>query len=443
MAGIILKIGNRRIEVLKGYVFLIFITSLLGVSFFSVDFVFFQLSPYRFFILFSPFMLFFVKKEQRLRLRREKNIFSWCVFLSIWILYSIFTLFWVDDYAAWTKSFIMLLCACMITWLIALTIHQKSDFFKMFKILECIGLLYVLWGMYEVFTGDYLFALSEVARDADRAANSGSTIGMRMPLVTHGNTNDYAFFMMFIVFNSMALAYRKVKRSGRVLSWLIVTLCLFLILCTQSRSVLIGVVLGFCAMIFSYFQSCSLKRKIRFLMFVGIGFCLCGGLFISNLHYVDGLFTVDIHADTGSDEVRMSLIKNGLIILYDHAFLGTGLSNIEYHMAKFPIETVNIHNWWFEILVSSGVIIFLLYIGLFLCNLNKAYRLSVCKRNKQERAVSRCILGWMIAFVIGCMGSSSLVTAEWMWPLIALYFSYIGFLWYSNVIEKEELFNNF
>jgi len=65
----------------------------------------------------------------------------------------------------------------------------------------------------------------------------------------------------------------------------------------------------------------------------------------------------------------MNLIRNGLVFLSSTFGFGVGAGNIEYWMEHNPVyntsSITNMHNWWIEILVAYGVIIFILYIVFF------------------------------------------------------------------------------
>ena len=89
-------------------------------------------------------------------------------------------------------------------------------------------------------------------------------------------------------------------------------------------------------------------------------------------------------------------------------------------------EITNIHNWWMEILVSSGVLIFIIYIVVYTKSIWKLYRMALVKKDKDIMNISICFLCFLVAFLIGAMGASSLMTSEWLWPIMAVVMSFVN-----------------
>ena len=90
------------------------------------------------------------------------------------------------------------------------------------------------------------------------------------------------------------------------------------------------------------------------------------------------VFTFDVHKENSSDFVRLNLILNGLLFLMKNLLMGTGLGGIEYYMQNYAVldtlGIMNMHNWWFEILVASGIFIFCGYCFFYVRLLNHMWR---------------------------------------------------------------------
>jgi teichuronic acid biosynthesis protein TuaE len=87
---------------------------------------------------------------------------------------------------------------------------------------------------------------------------------------------------------------------------------------------------------------------------------------------------------------------------------------------------VNMHNWWMEILVGYGIIVFIMYIIFFcklLIHLIKKYKLS---RNRIDYSVSLGMIFSMTGFIIGSTSSSSNLNSEWLWVFWAIVIAYQG-----------------
>lgn len=122
-----------------------------------------------------------------------------------------------------------------------------------------------------------------------------------------------------------------------------------------------------------------------------------------------------------SVSIRKYLIGNGFHFLAESHFLGVGAGNVEHYMAGAPgvEDKTNIHNWWMEVLVNFGVMIFALYIGLYLWILWRLWHLAGVRRNPQLSpwirwgAVS-CLIS-LIGYSIGGMAPSTAIHFTPMW----------------------------
>jgi hypothetical protein len=110
--------------------------------------------------------------------------------------------------------------------------------------------------------------------------------------------------------------------------------------------------------------------------------------------------------------------------------MGIGLGNIEYHMAQNGIyptgNFVNIHNWWMEILVSSGIIVFGLYCWIYIKNLVHLFKFSNTLNDKNVKHIAKVFAGFLCGFIIASNGPSSLIHSEWIWPGMAVIMSFVN-----------------
>jgi teichuronic acid biosynthesis protein TuaE len=81
---------------------------------------------------------------------------------------------------------------------------------------------------------------------------------------------------------------------------------------------------------------------------------------------------------------------------------------------------LNLHNYWVEILVSYGLIIFLLYIFIYFNTVFKAYSNHLHHESRKLKKINLIILCLLISFPIAAIGPSNVFLNEWTWPLIAL-----------------------
>ncbi len=409
----------------KAYTFFLLITGLLGVHIISFDLGFIQLSPYRLLLLLSPLVFLRIKKVTIRQLVQSKN-YGYFAFMLFWVVYSIIPFIWVVDFAAWSKMYIFLLSGFITTWYIGLYLTSKEDIIRALKFVELLSVLFGIIAFLEIITGNYLF-LNESHIDfyQDRSQLQ-STIGYRVPISIFANPNNYSLFLLFSVYSSFGLSSVKMSKTGRFLSLLFAFIFAFLLLATQSRAGFIGLVLSVASYIFTLFVRIGVKNfwKILMVLFSLIIFII--PILGENKDLFEALFLINF--DSGSDAIRRNLLKNGLDFLVNSYFLGVGLGNIEYHMAHYAIyqtaQITNIHNWWFEILVSSGVIVFLFYVIVYLKNLYRLYRMSTSKFEKDVKSLASMFFCFLSGFLAASVGASSLMYSEWIWPIMAVVMSF-------------------
>ena len=242
-----------------------------------------------------------------------------------------------------------------------------------------------------------------------------STIGIRIPISAFGNPNTFGFFLLFAYCVSVSLSRLKKTRAGRIVSVISSIIFFLLIIATQSRACFISVLVGSLVLVALDFHKIKMAQKILFIVVLIAGSSYIISWLSANKELYEALMTIDVSADAdGSDRIRMNLISNGMKILSEHYFLGTGLGQIEYHMAKpgllWTRDITNIHNWWIEILVSSGVVVFVYYVALyikkFLFFLKKALAIKV---SETGRIYAKLGVSMLSVFFIGAMSASSIL----------------------------------
>ncbi len=410
------------------FTLLLLSTAFLGVQLIYIDIGFFKLSPYRILLILAPLLLIKWYRDRIPYLRKSIN-YSYFKLLLFWAFYSFATLFLVADIVAWSKSYVFFISAIITSIFIGLFLKKKDDFIKAFLIIEVIAIFLGLIGFYEIITGDYRYISEEHARLY--LILTGVT-GNRIPISIFYNPNDFATFCIFSFYISALLTMVNTHKLFKLISLLACLSFIVLIIATESR----GGFMGFVASIPFFILSLLQARTTRYKLLIIISCCLLVIFFRTtwSIYFFDDIWragtTLYVHSG-GSDTLRINLIKNGLIFLQDHFFLGTGIGNIEYHMAHsavYPVGWVaNIHNWWMEILVTSGFLIFIPYVYLYIRNAWLLYKLPRITHDKDVSVISASFFGFIIAFVVSSMSSSSLFTSEWLWPSMALIFSFVNY----------------
>jgi teichuronic acid biosynthesis protein TuaE len=409
---------------IKKLAYLSILASLIGANVISIDFNVFQLSLFRMSIFFITVAIIIQKLFNGgsiKLLRNRKNGYS-IKFMLIWLVYSIITLAWVQNYGDWFRTvyFICIGVICVIIYDKYFT--SDEDILNAFRALSIMSIIHNCFGWYEIITGNYLFLSSDRIIKYTR---------YHYPVSMFNNTNNFALFMLFSVFISYVC---MVNAKGKIMKFIyIITIIssVCLILSTNSRANLLGLIIGLIVFVFLSITQKKWRYPILILLSILlIVTIILPGVFNNILYVVNKYLTIDLSADKGSDFVRLNLIKNGFIFLYRTCGFGTGAGNIEHWMSNYGVyytsDVLNIHNWWMEILVNFGVFIFALYLIFYIKLIIDMLHKYKINNNKMNKTLSISFISCMAAYIIGSISASSNISAEWLWVFWALAIAYQG-----------------
>ncbi len=412
---------------IKTYTNVLIITCLLGANIISLNLGFFKLSLYRVLISFS-LLIIGPSINKILNNSNKKTNYDYVYLYFFWLLYSLINLIWVKDYSGWAKAFSFLLPGFLLSVFIFSYVNTKKDIIICFDLIVGISILYSLLAFYEIFTGNYLFLFDENLEFYKETVLLTSATGIRPPVTVFGNPNNYSLFLYFSIAFAMTLYKIKESKLYKYLYLTFILAAIFLIICTQSRSTFLGTTIFFITYAFLNFLRKSIIRKIVSILLILVFSVFLYFLLHDFISIFSDVTSFDFQnkGEGGSDEIRMNLIKNGMIYLFNTGFMGVGLGNIEYYMKSFPVHYTegieNMHNWWLEILVSSGVLFFISYIIIYLKEMRRIFLKFKKALDFKLKNIYLIFFSFFIGFIVSCVGPSSLITSEWIWPLMAICF---------------------
>lgn len=416
---------------MKKIVLLLIAGSLLGSNYFTIDLGSFQLSLYRICVIALPILIIYsANKDIELhRLKSSRGYFSY-KFMAFWIIYSLMSLIWVRDYNNWLKAFMFVMSGTLSIYFIGMYMNEEKDFMKVFKVIQLFIFGHSLLGYYQIFTGNYMLIQG---KNQIYYSNTIGNTGFRIPMGMFSNPNDYALFCLMGFYISIICYYISIKNITKLFSLAMSISCAFLIICTQSRANFIGFLLSLLIYWMLSIKNSKIVKKIL-IIFLSMICILLIGYFIPDLYstIIPQLSTVDLKGQIlESDVIRINLIKNGMIFFNNTLFAGVGLGNIEYYMANYQVYYVglvtDIHNWWFEILVSSGIVVFVGYTIMYVKNLKLLFKINNYSNNKGNVIIARTIFSFLIGFIIACTSSSSNINKEWLWVLWGIIYAFVNY----------------
>ncbi|MEC4714289.1 O-antigen ligase family protein [Cocleimonas sp. KMM 6895] len=383
-------------------------------------------------IFFFSFLYVYAKngKQETLFSPRNKYIyflyffFSWYTLSIIWSLNPLYTL----------QYLFYLTIGISIVFLInsyANTIYKYS---QIFVILKLFFLIAILIGILEAFTpfrlptspfSEYASLFGRKGTDfVDFNIDIIATI-RSAPTVFWGNPNNLAVSMIITLPFFLLQDKFSIKLIGLSSIFLIVSMA-------GSR----GSLISFAFLLFLYL----FMKGIRYWLPIIVIF-LTSLMFIPN--YIEGLKDSDNAriaemAGTGdalfkylskqenslnSISARQQLIKNGLDALWDSKGLGVGGgASIAVQEQKGEVggRLKSMHNFWIEILVDAGIVVFILFMTWYLSISIKLYLIHKRSKDIFFRYNSGALFLSMMSFLISAISASSVIYLLPMWLMFGM-----------------------
>lgn len=413
---------------MKKIAYISILTSLIGVSAFSIDLGIFQLSLFRAIIILMVIGLLIrllLKNGKITFINKDESNYSIMVMIS-WLIYAMISLGWVKDYGDWFRAlyFISLGVLCIILY--SRIFKTTDDILVVFRLLSIMAIVHNVIGWYEINTGNYIFLSTGIEQ----------YVRNNYPVSMFNNTNDFALFMLMSIFFLYVCAVNSKNVLWKIINIITIFSSAYLLIITGSRANILGFVLAFSLYIYMSMKNKSGRRTMLTILILLFIFILINpNALQSYIIMINQNFNSDLVF--GSDSVRINLIKNGFEFLLNTFGFGTGAGNIEYWMENYGTYytggIVNIHNWWMEILTGYGIVIFVLYITFYLRLFRSLYRKYRTTKDKKNMTISLALMCCMAGFVIGSISSSSNISSEWLWVFWAVAIAFQGI---STIIEK-------
>jgi teichuronic acid biosynthesis protein TuaE len=392
---------------------------------------------YLFHIVLVPFLLFIIFNKKILVdvISKIKTISFYHFFAIIFIWYAI-SILWSADKIASIYYLAYITMGISIVLAFKFAANNSSNQLKILKILGIIFIIEIIISLLEGLTS-FRYPISPYS---DLIEYFGRSIGYnkdlpiniiegikKTPTGFRWNPNDLATTMLiilpFFIFHHKLL----IKIAG-IISIIVV------IFLTGSRAVyfsLIFIAIGYLTLYLTKKQ--LLKHLIVILSLSAIIF---GGLKLFKTDYSTRItdisttietarvFISENHEtvnDTSSITIRQNLIKNGITALKNTYGVGVGGGNSNrIHTQKAMRNThkiTSMHNFWIEILVEGGVLIFIISLAWYFTVFFKLYIISKRSNDTDILYFAKAGSLSMIGFFIGVISLSSAIYFFPMWLL--------------------------
>lgn len=435
-------------EIMTVLIYILVASVFLGTQILDIQLGIAKLSVYRLIIgiLCILFLVLLKNNDSRIKLFRNKLSNYYTGFYVFWFVYAVISVVWSQDIVGWLKSVFFIGTGTLSILFITFFITKKKELIKLYFIVFLMIVMHNFIGWCEIIFGTYWFAdLNKL----DKYGTFDNQPMTRIPISIYANQNDYAtmlalgFFILLILFLYQKNKYLKTSYLAVMFS------SIYLIWRTQSRANLLGLLLGIGVMFIvkfgPYIKEFLMIKSIQKLV-VTLGLLTAISLlFMDPLQeMILTILTDNRYANVDiskSKYNRIYLLLNGLYFLLRTFGIGVGAGNIEYWMEYFSVfptfGIVNIHNWWGEILVGYGILIFILYISMYFSMFIQLYRQFRISTNRFSKLSSLGFMGFLGAFTVSSISSSSMMFAEWQW---VLWGCLIAFIKYSEKVNAESSF---
>lgn len=422
----------NSISLQRFILYLSIIFSFTGTLWLSTEFGPIHIFPYRILLILLIFLfaISIFNKHGQLHLSHIK-VKTYLQFLCLWLAYAFLSIIWAADQIAAIRNIIFLLTGFATIFFLVYYLKELNDLKLFYWLWLLIFIIMIPVGFWEIATGNHL---------SERLVMVENKIYTDFaPYAFLGGPNEYATYISLTVPMLISWIRYYPKLYSKFFGVLVFVASLFLLIMTMSRGNYLAVLTG---LSFWFIFILKLKKKVKILA-IGASISI---LFIvvfpeqvkESIELVNNemwsLSAVGfVETDEGSIGIRNNLIRNTLYFTAESAGFGIGAGNAEYYLTNykiFPIGGItNVHNWWAEILLNYGILIFagymIFYLSLIL-QLWKVYKYSI---NCTEKVICEALLVGAVSFFWASTSSSSLVgfTPQW------LYFGFcLAFLNYTR-----------
>ena len=374
---------------------------------------------------------------------------SWVEFIPfVFIAWYFISLVWAFSLSHAVRYLFYLMCGLSILLTIskyATTKKRINDLYRVLKIVFTVEIVIAILEGMSLFRwpiSPFSSLVSFFGRQmATRHLVNQNTIDslLAMPTGFHWNPNDLSLVMVMVFPFCLLLPNLIKKITGVAAIFSIITM-------TGSRGNLLALILILGVYFFFY-------QKKKALSFLIAGFGIIVFLLLEEVTYISniqqGIATSvealrvflfeDVQHTLGSLGVRQKLIFVGLQGLQETFGLGLGaggsVAYVEMVGGIGSHKVTSLHNFWIEVLVEGGVLIFLVLIVWYFSLWRHLYLVFTKTTDERLKYYSGALSLSFVGFALGAISSSSVVYFFPMWIMFGLSIALLK-IYNSNSLES-------
>lgn len=413
----------RKIE--RTMFFLMVISGFLGATFLPIPVGPVTLFPFR--LLFALLWILFCVHVfvDRGKVEIPQKVKWYLLFFGLWLVYGVLSFAWSQAKYDAFKQLVFLFIGISIVFFAFQYVRTQRDLVVFFFIWLTVFIFFSVHGLYEHVSGLHLW--------------TSNLFGDPRPWVRYTptgffyNQNDFATFLalslpfVFSFFRYTKRYYAKAFAVGSAL------LALYLIVLTGSRANLLAITVGTCFILVCLTNIRGKLKAIIALVFLGLIVLqtsdVAQQMLLRAVEEISSLFATASERDN-SISVRTNLIKNGIFFVLSTFGFGVGAGNAEHWIANYSIfstgHIVNLHNWWMEILVNYGALVFTGYIVMYLSLIKRIWEIWRASKDRRSKMISEALLVSLVTFFLASTSSSSIMAFKPQWYLFAFAIAFLN-----------------
>lgn len=359
------------------------------------------LQPVRFMILLLlPFLL--TSKNFNLKAYKYELITFY-----IWIVYGTISLIWVYFMEESIKEILYLIIYFAGFFvLIYLSSNAKQPKESIIKGWIFLFIITIPVAVVELFYDIHLPS----AYDQEAVMMNFQEIGVlerRFASINYGNLNGYNVILIYTLPFVLSIQLSNLSKVRKLLGWTVFIMLSSIILMNGSRGAFLSLLIIVAVFILYY------TKNIKTLIYIVILISLPLLYFLFTDNEINKLISARFIEQGIVDNTRLNLIQMGLQALRDSNFMGIGAADFNPTMKyKYNQELTSSHNFFLEVLVQYGVLIFILFIGLFIRIFNN-------NKSNDIKTSSFIVISSLCIYPLSSIITSGYIQSAWTWLFIA------------------------
>ena len=335
-------------------------------------------------------------------MQKYKNI------LISFVLFDMITVIFTPDISMWVDGQITFVINIALIYFIYYYTDSRKDLDNYIKIYMLGIFMTMVVAIYEYLTGEHLISNNYIY--SMPRSEWAITELSKYPTGFLFNPNNIGVAMLIgagygLVFLREGVKFSKIKYA----IWCMVAI--YVAFATGSRGAITFIV--FSTILSPMFIASKLSKKMFGMILLAVlAICLYYVLydFIWDQLESSGLLE-GIVGDTEADEGRWELMRQGISVMPDSLFLGTGFRTAErvIENAYGASRTLAIHNFWIEMLVTNGIPGTIMFLRLYFLVIKSQFRL------RKYYVESAAILVSLLIFAAAGIIPPTIVTLHFIW----------------------------